>query len=373
MELNSHQSNSLFDTTVHLVYPHGEKISCPDAIGRHLAERLSKRYRVLLYDWQVFGKIRPGPNDVLIGHACPVYMTLFRRSLRLAGWKRVLLMSAYCHGDDHMVAYNERILRHCDLYLAITGNYWFQDIRNSGFAHWRPKMRHLDLGINRAEYPALKKTFNRPGSRKFLYVGREGFTSRAKNIPYLVEIAAAMPGTDFGWAGTTTSHGRIEPLGSRDFGTATSRSLVAEYDFLITVGSTDSNPATILEGMAWGLIPVCTPQSGYVGYESIINVPLGSLQKTVEILRGLQDAPDHVLYEKQAANWRLLDSHFNWDRFADQVVEAIESKESPSCLPVSSMRRCNLLISELTNPLWLSLLDPRKAAKRARMLRFKTS
>ena len=360
------------ETTIHLVYPHGDKVSCPDAIGRHLAARLSSRYRVVLYDWQVFGKIQPGPNDVLIGHACEIYMTLFRHSCRLKGWKRVLLLSPYCHGDDHQIAYNERIIPYCDLYLAITGNYWFTEIRNSGFAHWLPKMRHLDLAIDRADFPVVKRKFNLPGTRKVLYVGRDGITSRYKNTRYLMDIAAAMPDTEFGWIGTNTCNGNIRPLGHHDFRTEKSHEIVAKYDLLLTVGHADANPATILEAMSWGLVPVCTPQSGYCGYEGIVNVPLGSLAATVDILRGLQEAPDTVLYEKQRANWQILDSHFNWDRVTAQVISAIESDESPPCLPVSFKRRCELLIAELTTPLWMKLLEPRKLVQRLRMVRFQT-
>ena len=203
------------ETTLHLVYPHGDKVSCPDAIGRQLAARLSSQYRVLLYDYHMFGKIQPGPNDVLIGHACEMYMTLFRRSCREKGWKRVLLLSPYCHGDDHQVAYNERLIRYCDLYLPITGNYWFSDICNSGFAHWLPKMRQLDLAIDRAEFPVLKGKFNPGGSRKFLYIGRTGITSRYKNTRYLADIAAAMPEAEFGWIVASKQGLRFRPTTTR--------------------------------------------------------------------------------------------------------------------------------------------------------------
>jgi glycosyltransferase involved in cell wall biosynthesis len=358
------------ETTIHLVYPHGDKVSCPDAIGRHLAAKLSRRYRVVKYDFHIFGKIRPGPNDVLVGHPFELYMTLFRRSCRAQGWKRVLLMSPFCHGDDYQIAYIERLIRYCDLYLAITGNYWFSGICNSGFAHWLPKMRHLDLAVDRTEFPVLKRRFNPPGSRKFLFIGRTGVTGRLKNTQYLADIASAMPDVEFGWIGTETSIGNVRALGQHDFRTEESRKLVGEYDFFLTVGHIDANPVTILEAMAWGLIPVCTPQSGYCGHEGIVNVPLASVGSVVEILRGLQDAPDAALAAKQRSNWEALDRHFNWDRFAAQVVEAIESPASPPCLPVSFKRKRELMIAELKTPTWANLLNPRRAMRRLRMVQF---
>lgn len=350
--------------TVHLVYPHGDKVSCPDAIGRHLAQRLLKlEYKVRHYEWTEFRKILPGPNDVLIGHACPVAMTVFRRSCRAKDWKRVILMSPYCPGDDYQNAFNDPLIRYCDLYLAITGNYWFTTTRNTGFAHWIPKLRHLDLAVNRAEFPVLKHAFNPPGKRKILYIGRDGMTARIKNTGYLEQIAAAMPEVDFGWIGTDEPHGNIRSLGKHDFRNDKSRALLAEYDIFITVGHVDANPTTILESMAWGLIPVCTPQSGYVGYDSIVNVPLASTETAVSILRNLVRAPDAVLREKQQSNWQMLDDHFNWDRFAAQVIGAIESDESPACLPVSLKRTWEMKMAEVTSPLWRNLLSPRKLSK----------
>ena len=43
---------------------------------------------------------------------------------------------------------------------------------------------------------------------------------------------------------------------------------------MITLGSADANPTTILEAMAWGLIPVCSVQSGYEGFSSIRNISI---------------------------------------------------------------------------------------------------
>src|SRR6185503_18178356 len=79
---------------VHLVYPHGDRISCPDAIGRHTAAGLrASGYQVVAHDWDETGVIRPDPGDVLIGHPHPAPWTIFRRSAQRPGWRRVLLLS----------------------------------------------------------------------------------------------------------------------------------------------------------------------------------------------------------------------------------------------------------------------------------------
>ncbi|MFN3979841.1 MAG: glycosyltransferase, partial [Caldilinea sp.] len=111
------------------------------------------------------------------------------------------------------------------------------------------------------------------------------------------------------------------------------------------------NPTTVLEAMAWGLIPVCTPQSGYVGYPSIINVPLDDPEGAAIVLRRLQSLPDTELFQLQAANWRLLDEHFNWDRFASQVIDAIESTDSPACGFVTAEHRRRLRRLAMRSPM----------------------
>jgi glycosyltransferase involved in cell wall biosynthesis len=334
--------------TIHLVYPHGDRISCPDAIGRELGRRLARRYRVRLYDWDAATTIDPGPGDVLVGHPHPAPWTIFRRSARRAGWRRVIALSPYHHGDDVQVAFLDRIVCAADLYLAITGRYWFSSIGASTFAHWRPKMVHMDLAVDREHFPVLRREFNPPGRRRIVYVGHSGWT---KNPEYLSAIAAALPAGAISWIGRGEAPiAGVTALGGHDFATPAGRAAVAAHDFLITVGRADANPTTVLEAMAWGLVPICTPQSGYVGYAGVANVPLDDAPGAAAVIEDLQRAPAERLQAMQAANWELLDTHFHWDRFARQVIEAIESDASPSCLPVTRERRRAIRRAALLSP-----------------------
>jgi glycosyltransferase involved in cell wall biosynthesis len=286
-------------------------------------------------------------DDVLIGHPHPAPWTIFQRSMKRRGWRRVLMLSPYHHGDNIQVAFLDPIIRHCDLYLAITGNHWFSSVASSIFAHWQPKMIHLDLAVDRSDFPAIKTTFNPPGQRRFLYIGHSGWT---KNTDYLSEIARLMPNTEFAWMGSGPPIPGLKALGRQDFRTDPAKSLITAHEFLITVGRADANPATILEAMAWGLIPICTPQSGYSGYPGIVNVPLDNAEQAVAILYELQATPESRLHEMQAANWELLDQHFNWDRFAGQVIGAIESDASPALAPESWQRRLRLWQAFVSSP-----------------------
>lgn len=321
---------------IHLVYPHGPGVSAPDSIGRRLGQRLEASYEVAYHDWDERSVIEPEPGDVLLGHPHPAPGTIFRRSARERGWTRVLMMAPYNH-DLRQVAFVDSVIRDCDLYLAITGPYWFGSVAASPCSHWRPKMIHLDLAVDRSEFSPLTREFRPAGERTFAYVGS---TAWFKNTPYLTEIARRMPGVRIAWigAGDRKIDG-LEPLGPADFSTAEGRAMVAQFDFLVTLGKADANPTTILEAMAWGLLPVCTPQSGYVGIPTITNVPTDDPDEAAAVLARLNTLPEERLLAMRAKNWRLLDEHYNWDRFADQVIAAIESTASPPLGPESRRRR----------------------------------
>ena len=53
---------------VHLIYPVGNKISTPDAIGRNLKLSLENVYEVITYNYEEYRTINPCKADVLIGH-----------------------------------------------------------------------------------------------------------------------------------------------------------------------------------------------------------------------------------------------------------------------------------------------------------------
>ena len=244
-------------------------------------------------------------------------------------------------GDLRQVGFLDTVIPRCDLFLAICGPYWLRAIESSPMAHWRPKLRRLDLAVDRGDFPPIKLAFGDPGRRRLVYIGHQG---RYKNVGYLAEIAHRLPGVDFRWIGPGSRPiPGLGSLGWQDFATTEAKAFVSTFDFLVTVGSADANPTTILEAMAWGLIPICTPQSGYVGVPGIVNVPLGDPDAAVRIIGGWLDRPNEDLADIQRANWALLDRDYTWDRFADQVVAAIESDESPPLAHEDRRRRAQFM------------------------------
>ena len=130
------------------------------------------------------------------------------------------MMAPYNH-DLLQVAFEDSVVRDCDLFLAITGPYWFGSVAASKCSHWRPKMIHLDLAVDRAEFPILAREFHPAGERTFVYIGGTG---TPKNTRYLTEIARRMPGVRFAWIGVgERAIDGLEPLGQVDFSTMNGR------------------------------------------------------------------------------------------------------------------------------------------------------
>jgi hypothetical protein len=333
---------------VHLVYPVGNKISTPDTIGRHLKLALEKYYQVITYNYDQFKTIHPGNADVLIGHWHTNPLTVFRLSAKEKGWKRILVFAPFCPDPTGWHnAFGNKIIEKCDRYLAITGNAWMKRLKESPFQHWEPKIVHLDLAVDRVDFPFIKENFNPVGKRRFLYIGN---TTWCKNTSLLEKLAQELPEIDFSWIGGNQSLKRLKTLGTFDFSKQEAKKLIQEYDYLITVGSADANPTTILEAMAWGLIPVCSVQSGYEGFSGIRNIPIDNIDDAVKTINDLQSVSEAQLKKWQQENLDCLDNHFNWDRFCSQVLKEIESKYSPDLAEKTENNRLSLQAAELKSP-----------------------
>ena len=330
---------------IHLIYPHGRHIRCPDAIGYNLTAFLRKRgYQVINYDWSNSSKLKPGPDDVLIGHAHPNPFTLFRRSMTAKGWRKVILMEPFNH-DPEQVGFLRTVVPQCDWFVAITGKYWADTLGASVFSGWGPKFIHLDLAVDRNHFPLIKRTYAEPGKRKFLYIGNAHFY---KNIPYLRKLAMAFGADRFATAGCNLEG--IHSHGYLDFSTPEAKEIIKQYDFLIMTGRMDANPTTILEAMAWGLIPVVTPQCGYYREEGIVNIPLDQSEAALGILRGMDSAENADLASMAEKNLARLDGYYSWDRFCEVVLHTIERKDNGGVVDVTPEDSREMRRGQRTSP-----------------------
>lgn len=312
--------------TVHLVYVKGEGIRTPPAITNELSSRLAATYKLQIYDWAETKKISPSPGDVLIGHPHPDAATVFRKSFRDQRWEKRIVMIPFRHRPYYReIAWWDPLIRHADHFLAICGRYWVDTIDDTWVSHWKARLRRLDLAIDRDHFPRIKRRFAAPGNRKFLFIG---WNAPYKGFDYFVELVKANTDVAFSWAGPGTANVKcpgLRKLGYLDFALQSSKDLVKEHDFLITCGRSDPNPTTILEAAAWGLVPVCTPQSGYYKTDWLVNIPLDDVDGASRILADLNACDESELIALRNNADRELSSHYTWDRFAQDVMDCIDS------------------------------------------------
>ena len=73
--------------TAHIIYPFNLKKDInPWSIGNNIFYALKYKYKVKTYVWTSIAKISPQNGDVLIGHAHPNPLTIFRRSVKSKNW-----------------------------------------------------------------------------------------------------------------------------------------------------------------------------------------------------------------------------------------------------------------------------------------------
>lgn len=314
--------------TVHLVYPVDfSKHSAPWSLGNNLYKYLrSKNISVKTYQWTSCQKIYPDEGDILIGHAHPNPYSCFRISKNHPNWKKKILLQPF-NSDVYQMSYLHNIINEVDTFIAICGEYWIEQIKNTIFKSWENKIFRIDMGIDKVYYPKIKKRFNPPGKRKFIYIGNDyEFNNYAKNLKYLDKIIQKYGYKFFSIVGNKKVN-KSKYFGWLDFSKKEAQKIIKEHDFYIIVSTHDANPTTIIESMAWGLVPMATLGCGYHNNFGIINLPLNNVKKSVEILNKFQNIREDKLYEKQIFNFNQLERRFNWNKICKKIYKNIYSKK----------------------------------------------
>ena len=315
---------------IHLIYPHKNKISAPNIIGYKLIKFLSQYDEVKAHDWDSYYQILPSRGDILIGHLCPLPFTVMKRSLKNDGWKRKIIIGPYNESED-LAPFTDEFIDLCDILLTITGPYWFHRIPNHPFfKRYYPKMVRLDLAVDSTLFPQIKNKFNKAGFRKFVYIGVD---NKYKNLDYLEEIFEELPGFEIHSIGRVKSSRKFIHHGFLDFSQDESKNLITNFDFMITTGINDANPTTILEAMSWGLIPICTPTSGYEQCAGILNIPTGDSKAAASILRYYQYCSIGELENIRITGRNSLSDTYTWDNFCQKVYSNIYSNNCPTIEP----------------------------------------
>jgi hypothetical protein len=307
-------------STIHFVYPFDpNKKFAPFTIGNNLTKYFKNFYDVKNYNWTSTKIIYPKKNDILIGHPHFASHTIFNRSCKINGWKKKIILQPFNFSLDqcgHLL----NIIDEVDLFLAISGKYWFDNLKKSIFRHWSYKIKRIDMAVNCSDFKFLKKKVNKKGKRKFLYIG---VNSKAKNLNYLYKISLIHGKEKFSTIGAKIKN--INCYGWRSLLEKKTRKIIKKYDYLINTSSFDANPTTILEAMSLGIIPVVTNQSGYYKNKGIFNIKLDDLKNVNKLLNYLQNISQNQYKKIQLYNSKQV-KNFNFRRFCRTIFQTIEMR-----------------------------------------------
>jgi glycosyltransferase involved in cell wall biosynthesis len=332
---------------IHIIYPHGAAESCPDRIGRALNDAFRDSYEVVLHNWDEIYRIRGGSDDILLGAPHPAPWTVFNRSARYGGFKKIVAISPLSTADLRNQAFIAHSLRFCDFFVALGGDYWRLNHYLSTYGGLRTPTVYLDLGVDLNVF-----RFSDDHERGFLYIGHNHWT---KNTDYLTEISSLLPHERFGFLGAGEPikgfkrHGRI-PLHSKE-----ARQVLKQYSYLIIGSRSDANPAVILEAMALGLIPICTPQCGFIETSDrykVLNIPLDDAKTASGVLGATAGWSEEELSSLRIVNRDLVTSNFSWEKFSETIrllVEDVPNNELG--MNSSALTRLKLLAGEIRSPL----------------------
>lgn len=296
-------------TTLHLVYPYGDRNVAPWTIGNNLAAAARVRgYDVLQYDWAQPGAICPvGDDDVLIGHPHPVPGHVFTASLwaNMRRWSRVVAMTPWggLSSTEAMLYALEPVVNR---FALICGPTWAARVP----AGLQDKSVCVDMAVDRAHYPRVRHHFAGPGHRRILYVGCTVESKGTDRLTRLIGRGATVFHIGPGFIPDAYECGYIDTT------SVEARELASECDFIIAPGRNDANPTTVLEGASWGLLPLVTEGAGW-GEDVAVRVDDDLL------------AVDHWLNaptEHLEAKYNLVQSAldiYNWSGFCSQILDLI--------------------------------------------------
>ncbi|HZI89727.1 MAG TPA: hypothetical protein VFD83_04670, partial [Candidatus Polarisedimenticolia bacterium] len=223
----------------------------PLTIPHHLLPALRTLDDVRFYDWKERVAIRHSTNDVLLGHPFPDDLSrAFNRACLEGGFATRVALNPLHYGLPEYCQALSPALDACDHILGITGPYWFDKWNEGPFARWTPKITHLDMAIDIRRFPRIKRSFNPPGRRKFLYIGH-GLPPKGTHL--LSQLFGLARGKhECVWIGADRTLPDLDGRPPRLLEGATVERLAQECDIFLTMGVSDANPTTILESMAWG-------------------------------------------------------------------------------------------------------------------------
>ncbi len=296
--------------------------NAPLSITHHVLQALRSLDEVRFYDWKERVVIRNQPDDVLIGHPFPDDLTrAFNRACLQGHFAARVALNPLHYGLPEYCQALAPALDACDHILGITGPYWFDTWSQGPFARWTPKITRLDMAIEIGRFPRVKRAFNSPGRRKFLFIGNGGAPKGTHLLSHLFGLTQGRHRCV--WIGADRKFPNLERRPVQRLEGAVMERLAAECDVFLTMGVSDANPTTILESMAWGFPVACTPQSGYYKMSEIKELSTTDMAHNLDVLDYFQSAGEGELLKLADQARSLVESRFTFERYTRTVLDTL--------------------------------------------------
>lgn len=302
----------------------------PHASSRNMLHHLKKFGRVRYYSLYEKGVIHLKPQDVFIGQ--PVAEGGFSMDTRpdRDDPQSITSQTLRANKDNHnkflivpfandallMSWVKDLALHHADKVILIGGEIWTKDWTHNVFSEIdRKKILRIDNAVDSKEYYPIKKEFNPPGKRKFLYIGHTGWY---KNTQELEHIAARMDTFEGGHIGGGAVKGWKQIDAFADFNAEFLKNLAKEYDIFVTVSTADAQATTIIENMCFGFPIACTPETGYE-YPSIVKLDTKDTVANIRALTAMQNMPEAELRRLVEENYKVVERYHSWKTYVTAI------------------------------------------------------
>lgn len=193
---------------------------------------------------------------------------------------------------------------------------------NNGYHKWYKKLHRIPMGVDANRFENWKQNkFNPPGKRGFLFMGSyvtwkgiNEMKSCFENKPYHLWLCGD------GKKSEITNN--IHNLGMvNNCGPELKKLIQAKVDYYIHMSIFDAQATTILENTMHGLVPACTPESGFK--PSFTLHPTKNIEENRKLLDELQNKPCEELIKKSKQCIEVIKRENNWNSIIDSILNAI--------------------------------------------------
>jgi hypothetical protein len=259
-------------------------------------------------------------SDIVIGHLWHTPNSFIRQALGSSA--KTFILQPYSHrmvSEGDVPEYLGLFQKAVHLFF-ITGEYWYNTMLESPFAALYPNVTRVDMAVNPAQHPFSKTTWNPPGKRGFLCIGADIPVKGLANVAELARIAGFRLG-HYGSANPETFRHvpQMTLHGGKDFTPDVIADICKDYDYFLSLASSDANPTSLLETAAWGLIGACTRESGYLNHKPFIPLKLDDLEFNLSVIDGLQSTSESALHDLSLKMRTIVEEQYAWVKFTATV------------------------------------------------------